>query len=61
MQPKGVTTCVRFSSLCILTVQAVGVQKVVQEAVAHISIEEIITREQRMKCLQFATLNLRKM
>lgn len=47
-------------SMVILTKQTVGLQEVVQEAVAHISIKEVETGEQVMKRRQLATLDLKK-
>lgn len=46
--------------MVILTKQAVRLQEVVQEAVAHIRVKEVETGEQVMKRLQLATPNLKK-
>jgi len=44
----------------MLTVQAVCLHEVVQEAVAHDSVQEVIAGQQGMKRLQLSTLNLSK-
>lgn len=48
----------KFDHTHMLTVQTVGLQEVVHQAVANISVQEIEAREQGVERLQLATVDL---